>query len=310
MNNDNNNLNNGQNVTTPSVNNNQIPTTPVANKFMAVSDVNQINQPNDTVTTTPAVEPQVVQTPTVEPQVVQTPAVETQPVQTPTVETQPVQTPVADTSQTTAVPTVQQPVDNNAIVNENLKKVEIKNYTPPSKFKVFVLFVFFAMLIAFVIFLPDISSMVRIYLNGKEEPQVQVITTGKLICSLSTNTSDLDKEYEFEYGFTDNKLKTIKYIVNTRGDTTTENTLDELSEECKKLKEYTDSIEAVNVKCEYTEGKLMEKQVFELETLDVETLDAHYTEAGGITLSAKYDQEIDGIESNMKASGYTCERQR
>ena len=125
MNNDNNNLNNEQNVTTPSVNNNQIPTTPVANKFMAVSDVNQINQPTDTVTTTPAVEPQVVQTPTVETQPVQTSAVETQPVQTPTVETQPVQTPVVDASQTTAVPTVQQPVDNNAIVKNLIDNEEI-----------------------------------------------------------------------------------------------------------------------------------------------------------------------------------------
>ena len=300
MNNENNSLNNEQNVTTPVANNNQIPTTPVANKFMAVNDASQINQSTDTVTTTPAVEPQPVQTP----------VVESQPVTTPVVETQPVQAPVVETSPTTEMPTVQQGVDNNAMINENLKKVEIKNYTPPSKFKIFLLFVFFALLIAFIMYLPDISSMVRIYMNGNNEPQKEVITTGKLICSLSTNTTDLDKEYEFEYCFTDSKLKTTKYIVYTRGDTTTESTLDELNEKCKSLKEYTDNIDGVTVKCEYSDGKLTEKQVFELESVKSEQLDSAYTEAGGLTLTARYDQEIDSIESNMKASGYTCERQR
>ena len=300
MNNENN-VNNDQNVTTPVTNNNQIPTTPVANKFMAVSDVNQINQTVDTVTTTPTVEPQIVQTPIVEPQAVPAPVVENQTVQTTAVGTNPI----------TEAPTVpQQSVDNTAMINENLKKVEIKNYTPPSKFKIFLLFVFFALLVAFIMYLPDISSMVRIYMNGNNEPQKEVITTGKLICTLSTSTTELDKEYEFEYGFTDSKLKSTKYIVYTRGDNTTENTLDLLAETCKTLKEHTDEIDGVSVKCEYSEGKLMEKQVFDLEKLDVEKLDSAYTEAGGITLSSKYDQDIDSIESNMKASGYTCERQR
>ena len=290
MNNDNN-VNNEQNVTTQVTNNNQVPTTPVANKFMAVNDVNQINQPDTTVTTTPSVEPQ--------------------PVQASVVQTQPVQASVVATTPATEAPTVpQQVVDNNAMINENLQKVEIKNYTPPSKFKIFLLFVFFALLIAFIMYLPDISSMVRIYMSGKNEPQVEVITTGKLVCTLSTNTTDLDKEYEFEYNFTDSKLKTTKYIVYTRGDTTTEGKLDELNEKCKTLKEYTEDMDGITVKCEYSEGKLIEKQVFQLESVKTEKFDAAYTEAGGMTLSAKYDQEIDSIESNMKASGYTCERQR
>ena len=285
MNNENNNMNNVQNVpTTPVVPNTQ----PVPNKFMQVNDINQINQQTASAPTTPVVsqpvQPQTTSVPT-------TPVV-SQPVQTQAVGQQP-------------------QTDNNAMINENLRKVEIKDYTPPSKFKIFILFVFFALIIAFIMFLPNISSMIRIYMSGgNTEPEQEIITTGKLICDLSTNTTDLDKEYQFEFKFTDSKLQSTKYIVYTRGDSTTEATLDELAEKCKQLKEYTEELEGVSIKCEYSEGKLMEKQIFELEKVDSTKLDAAFTEAGGILPSYKYDQEIDGIEKNMKASGYSCERER
>lgn len=291
------------------LNNESVTTTPVANKFMTVNDVNQINQTENTVTTTPTVEPQVA-TPVVD----SVPSTEVPTVSQTNASVEATEVPTVPQTtasvETTEVPTVQQAVDNNAIINENLQKVEIKNYTPPSKFKIFLLFLFFTLLVVFIVFLPNISSMVRIYMNGNNEPVNEVISSGKLICTLNTNTADLDKEYEFEYGFTDSKLKSTKYVVYTRGDTTTETLLDDLAETCKKLQTHTDDIDGVTVKCEYSDGKLMEKQIFELETLDVEKLDAAYTEAGGITLSARYDQEIDSIESNMKASGYTCERRR
>ena len=270
MNSENNNFNNDTN-TTPVVPS----SSPVSNKFMPVSDMNQINQPvNNTV---PSSSPQVYDATT-------QPAVSS-----------------------TDVPTT----DNNAMINENLQKVEIKNYTPPSKFKIFLLFLFFGLLIAFVIFLPQISTFIRNY--GKEEnyqKPVEVITTGKLICTLTGNTSDLDKEYEFDFSFADSKLKRTKYIVYTRGDTTTEALLDELNEKCKVLKNGAEELEGVSIKCDYTEGKLNETQIFELETIDREKLNAAFTEAGGVLLSYTYDQDIDSIETNMKASGYTCERQK
>ena len=265
----------------------------------------------------------VVTIPVVPQQPVQpVPVVPQQPVQpAPVVPQQPVQpVPVVDQQIPTTVveptsvagngtfATPQQPVDNGAMVNENLQKVEIKNYTPPSKFKVFILLVFFALLIAFIIFLPDISSMIRNYRNGETYQKEEIITTGKLICTLNTNTTDLDKEYEFDFSFTDSKLKKTKYIVNTRGDVTTESTLDVLAENCKNLKNETSELEGISIRCEYTENRLIETQVFDLETVDVEKLTTAYTEAGGILPSYKLDQDIDGIEKNMKASNYTCER--
>ena len=315
MNNETNSFNNGQNINT----------TPVVPNTVPVSNINQINQ-TVVPTTTPVVAPTV---PVAAPEVL-TPVPTTQPVQaytTPVVEPttvpvteaptvpQPVQayaTPVVEptTVPVTEVPTVPQ-TDDNAMINEKLKKVEIQNYNPPSKFKVFVLFLFFAGLVAFIIFLPQISSFVRNYGKdtGNYQTPVETITTGSLVCDLTSNTTDLDKEYEFVFSFTESKLKRTKYIVYTRGDSTTENTLDEMAEKCKTLKEETKDLEGVSIKCDYSEGKLTETQIFELETVDTEKLNAAFTEAGGMLPSYKYDQDIDDIEKNMKASGYTCERE-
>ena len=303
MNNENNNINN--NTVTP------VPST------VLVTNINQASDPvivPSTEIVAPS-EPQIVQqnvAPAVEILQPTQPVITPQPVQTPTpvVEVPNMQMPTEPVT-TPAVVQPQEQTDPNAMVNENLKKVEIKDYTPPSKLKVAGLLIFFGLLIAFIIFLPQISSMVRVYMSGQgqQTPVTEVITTGRLICSMSTNTKDLDKEYEFTFRFTDNKLKSTKYISNTRGDSTTENSLDILAEKCNSLKENTAELEGVSIKCNYTDGRLTETQSFELETVDPDELNAAFTEAGGILPSYKLDQDIDEIEKNMKASSYSCERQ-
>lgn len=287
MNNENNNMNN-------------IPVTPVPST-VPVTNTNPASEPVMVTPTQPT-----------------TQAVELlQPAQ-PVISTEPVQqaVPIVQVQNTEPVTspsiTPQPQNDPNTILNENLKKVEIENYTPPSKLKIAVLLIFFALLIGFIIFLPQISSMVRVYMSGQNQQpsKEEVITTGRLVCSMNSNTTDLDKEYEFVFNFTDSKLKSTKYVANTRGDSTTESSLDTLAEKCNSLKESTSEIEGVSIKCTYTDGKLIESQSFDLETVDTEKLNAAFTEAGGILPSYSLDQDISEIERNMKASSYTCERQK
>ena len=289
MNSENNSFNNGQNVTAvPVVNNNVVATTPVVNNAPTTQVV-----PQTVPYTAPVVNNNVVAT--------------TQP---PILEPTPIVEPSTEIPTVPVVAPQPQP-DNNTMVNENLRKVEIKDYNPPSKFKIVVLLFFFALIIAFIIFLPQISSYIRNYSSGTSyQKEEEIITTGKLICTMDTNTTYLDKEYEFDFSFTDSKLKRTKYIVYTRGDSTTEALLDETAEKCKTLKEETKELDGVTIKCDYSDGKLTETQIFELEAVDTEKLNAAFTEAGGILPSYKYDQDIDDIETNMKASGYTCERQK
>ena len=287
VNNENNNMNN-------------IPVTPVPST-VPVTNTNPASEPVMVTPTQPT-----------------TQAVELlQPAQ-PVISTEPVQqaVPIVQVQNTEPVTspsiTPQPQNDPNTILNENLKKVEIENYTPPSKLKIAVLLIFFALLIGFIIFLPQISSMVRVYMSGQNQQpsKEEVITTGRLVCSMNSNTTDLDKEYEFVFNFTDSKLKSTRYVANTRGDSTTESSLDTLAEKCNSLKESTSEIEGVSIKCTYTDGKLIESQSFDLETVDTEKLNAAFTEAGGILPSYSLDQDISEIERNMKASSYTCERQK
>ena len=302
--------------------NNNINNTNQTDKFMPVSDINQIN-PSTVPNTVPATAPVVVpatepvvqpqttfQVPTVEPTLAPTPM--TEPTQTAPVVAPPQEVSTETQTIPATVPMGQPQVvgDNTTMVNENLKKVEIKDYTPPSKAKVFLLVSFFIVLVLFIIFLPQISSMLSNPSSAINYQKQEEITTGRLICTLSTNTTSLDKEYENVFDFTDKKLKRTKFIINTRGDSTAESDLDELAEKCNNLKTETDGIDGFSVRCDYSDGKLIETQVYNLETIDNEKLDAAFTEAGGVLPTYQYDQDIDGIEKNMKASGYTCERQK
>ena len=200
--------------------------------------------------------------------------------------------------------------DTNTMVNEKLKKVEI-NYTPPSKFKVVLMIIFFIALLAMIIFLPDISSLINKYRSGNLNTEEDIITTGRLICTLSSSTSNLDKNYSLAFKFTNSKLDRTEFVITTRGDPSLdEEALDKLNNTCKQLKINTKKITGVTVQCNYANGKLEEIQTFDLANIDTSQLTSAFEEAGGNNPEYKYQQDIDSIEKNMNASGYKCKRER
>ncbi len=222
-----------------------------------------------------------------------------------------VPTAMANTQNTAPVVSNPNPVggDTGGVVPENLKSVEI-NYKPPSKFKTFLLIVFFVFLIAFVIFLPEITTMINLYKAGDLNYTPEKITTGKLKCTLDTNTTNLDKSYDLTYNFTDNKLEKTSFIITTRGDATLdEATLDELAQTCQSLATNVESLEGITVQCSYTDGKLVETQHFDLKNMNVDEVDEAFIEAGGNNPEYQYGQDMDIIERSMNASGYTCKRE-
>lgn len=198
--------------------------------------------------------------------------------------------------------------NNSSTVDKNMKEVEI-NYTPPSKFKVFLLIAFFAFLIIFVIFLPEINSFMETYKASKEAEAPKIITTGRLICTLKRSTNNLDISYENIFHFTDSKLNSLNYTVTTRGDATLDEvTLDEEQNKCNHLKESTELLRGVNITCEYKQGQQDTIQNFTFSDLSLEEMDAAFSEAGGVVPEFENEENIDDIERNMNASGYTCER--
>lgn len=198
--------------------------------------------------------------------------------------------------------------DSSVIVNEKLKEVEI-NYTPPSKFKTFMTVMLFILFIAFVIFLPDITSMISQYKLNKNRAPETVITTGQLECSLKSNTSNLDMEYLRTFKFTDSKLYEANYTLTTKGDATLdEKTLDTMAEKCNDLADNTKDLAGVSISCNYSDGKLVERQNYIFASIIYKNLDAAFTEAGGTYPEFSDGQEIDSVEKTMNAAGYSCSR--
>ena len=270
-------------------NTNEVPTT------STVVENNTV-QPTLVEQTAPVVvTPQVVEQPQVQP-VVNAPVVEPQVVSQPT--------------ETAQINNNSVGTDPNAILNENLKKVEI-NYTPPSKLKVVLMIIFFVLILAFIIFLPNITTFINKYKSGNIEEKEEVITTGRLKCSLNTTTTNLDKDYYLVFKFTDSKLERTEFTITTKGDVTLdEETLNKLAATCKQLKENVDGMKGVTIQCNYTDGKLEEIQTFDLSVVDDEKLNSAFSESGGNNPEYKYGQDIDGIEKNMNASGYSCKREK
>ena len=119
-------------------------------------------------------------------------------------------------------------LEEGAVNNdEKLKTVEV-NYKPTSTGNTVMLVIFFIVLIAFVIFLPDIQTLIAQYKAGPVE--VEEITTGKLVCTLSSNTVNLDRDITRIFEYTDKKLVSAKFTTIVRGDPSLdEETLDGLN---------------------------------------------------------------------------------
>ena len=265
--------------------------------YKTVPNTNPVTtEPN----TTPIV-PVVTSEPVVMPQPVTTPAVTSQPVVIP----QPVTTPVV-TSEPVVVP---QPVTTPVVTSQPVN--DKKEYTPPSKFKIVVLIIFFILLVGFVLFLPDISAYIEKYKSGNTSYTKEEITTGKLICTLNSNTTNLDKNYSWRFIFSENKLDSVRLELVTRGDATGDKeALSEIGQKCKTLEEETNSIDGVSVRCDIYDDRIIETQSFNLENIDNDKLDAAYSEAGGMNPGYKYNQDISIIEKNMNASGYSCKKEK
>lgn len=200
--------------------------------------------------------------------------------------------------------------DDKGIINENLKKVEI-NYTPPSKAKTISMIIMLVFIILFVVFLPEITSMVNLYKASKNEEKKEIITTGKLECNLKTHTSNLDIEYDRLFKYTDSKLESAEYVITTKGDIELDaESLNELNTKCNLLKENTKSMNGIDIKCTLTENKLIEKQNYKFTNIVKEEIDSAFAEAGGTYPEYEAGFSIDEIERNMNAAGYTCVRKR
>lgn len=181
------------------------------------------------------------------------------------------------------------------------------NYKPQSNFKLFMLFTFFGLLIAFVLFLPEINLLVEKYFG--DEVVEEKITDGVLNCKFTRATANLDITYTSDFYFTKNQLNKLIYQVETRGDADLDTEiLDKTNFDCKNLMVLTEDFDGVDVSCEYLQGKVTAKQIFEYSAFNELDVTAAFSEAGGTYPEFTNKQNMDNVEAIMKSSGYDCKR--
>lgn len=278
-------------------------------KQNSVNNAEQL-KPTNTTSTTAAQPTQPVQ-PTVSPTANATAqAAPAQPV---------TQTPTAQVSQP-AQPTTQSVQNNQAPTQpaKPLTKKEAKRLAKEkakqekrakSNFRYIMTIILFVLLFAFVFYLPEISHYIneKQYLKGDEE----VITTGNLECTKKDNDKDYDYEYSNTFSFTNSKLTRLYFKTSTSGSLSKDlDHLEKIKDKCDNLKIQVKKLDGVAVKCDLDDKTVTVEQELNYVDIDVDKVTNAYVEAGGVYPNYKYNDNINKVEKDMKAAGYTCKRTR
>lgn len=178
-----------------------------------------------------------------------------------------------------------------------------------SNLKMYLSFIFLALLILMIVFLPEINTFVHDFFNKKEAENTPSITSGHLICTLETNDSNFNYEYETDFSFKDSKLYKLTLTTKTVGDLNLDATdLSGLNASCQLLQFQTSKFDGVEVMCDLEGNTFTNTQTLDYKVLNREEVTTAYLEAGGIYPDYKYEENIDDIEKDMNAQNYSCAR--
>ena len=212
--------------------------------------------------------------------------------------------PSATTSTTTNTST-EKVSDTGKEVSDSDKKSGKKT----SNLKMYLAFIFLALLILMIVFLPEINTFVHDFFNKKEAENTPAITSGHLICTLETNDSNFNYEYETDFSFKDSKLYKLTLTTKTVGDLNLDATdLSGLNASCQLLQFQTSKFDGVEVMCDLAGNTFTNTQTLDYEILNRDEVTTAYLEAGGIYPDYKYEENIDDIEKDMNAQNYSCAR--
>ena len=197
-------------------------------------------------------------------------------------------------------------------VSDTGKKVsgsDKKSGKKTSNLKMYLTFIFLALLILMIVFLPEINTFVHDFFNKKEAENTPSITSGHLICTLETNDSNFNYEYETDFSFKDSKLYKLTLTTKTVGDLNLDATdLSGLNASCQLLQFQTSKFDGVEVMCDLEGNTFTNTQTLDYEVLNRDEVTTAYLEAGGIYPDYKYEENIDDIEKDMNAQNYSCAR--
>lgn len=183
-----------------------------------------------------------------------------------------------------------------------------KNYKAPSKFKTFLAVLFLIFLLAFIIFLPEVSDFMNGIFGGKNNDVANSEpTTGVMECTYNESGMNLDIDYVRSFKYADNKLNSVILETTTRGDVSEDaKTLDDYNNSCVRLKNDLSSMNGITISCDYSDGKLVRRENIDLGEYNKEQVEPFYAEEGLELVSYKKGEDINDVRTSMAQSGFSC----
>ncbi len=171
----------------------------------------------------------------------------------------------------------------------------------PSKTKVFLLLIFFILVLAFVVFLPDISSIIK---TGKISSGSNEIVNGTLSCSMTKSLDNTETTYEMNFSFTNKKLQVSTFNIITESED--KKIINEKYLECKNIEEISEKTSGIDVSCSSSSSISTMRENYTYNIIDTNNL-TKFTEAGGTYPEHEFEQDIYDIKNSMIKNGYDCE---
>lgn len=273
-------------VPNPQINSSAVSPQPVAPTTPQQAPIPSVNTVSSQSVVNPNVQP-TTQNTQVQPQVVG----QVQPI--------PTQLPEQQVVYTQSPPTPQQVVQPQAAIrNTNLQPPK-KN---PSAFRYFLLVLFFVGLGALVWFLPDIRS----FMMEQETEEKRELIHGTMRCVYEEEDAQATTTYTSEFLVDNNKLKKYTSIVETKGNSGSEEELNLLNEKCETLSTMVKKIPGIESDCSLHSRKQINRQTIDYAKVNTDNLESAYSEAGGIVPDFHLDDDAIEIKREMTLARYSC----
>ena len=187
------------------------------------------------------------------------------------------------------------------------KKERTWTHDGPSGKLTAALVIFFIFLIAFVLFLPEISDVMRQF---KEQRTVEEINSGKLICTYERSNDKLDFKYTRTFEFKDKAMFKFTNKEEVSGSTEDTKELTKINDQCSNLEKVAGSLKGIDISCQLLNTKQIRTEVFNYNEIgdNSTAVKTAYVEGGGTYPEFKLGENIDDVEVSVNQAGYTCEK--
>lgn len=199
-------------------------------------------------------------------------------------------------------PQISQVVPKEPILEE--VKINKQESSKGGKLKTVLLILFFIFLLAFVMFLPNISEYLK---TGKIiNTTDNQINSGTLICTTTKNNDETSTSYEMDFKFTSKELITSNFNITTESEQ--KEVINSKYSECKNIEDSAKELNGIDVSCTSSDNINTMIQSYNYRLINTNGL-TKFTEAGGTYPEYKYKENIYDIKAKMIKAGYDCKEQ-